>query len=178
MLNEAVLLSAQWGRHKDHGLYTLAQTIPRTVPGGQDDPPPDQVPIFTFKDSKTVAQSLIAPKVPAMIYWGDSSAPVKIGGYKRAREVVVVAAYVTDAGADDTRAVQQCGLYMRAGLLSYARYDIQSNTKTPAMDYRSLNGIHIHKVEDVTEQQLTANNGAQRLWGWLELRLIVVETLS
>jgi hypothetical protein len=175
VLDATVRLLSGFFSHPEHGINEMTQSLPRAGLGGApDDAAPPVVAIFNDVDDKSVAKDLTAPQLPAWILWGDSSAPVSLAGYKIAREVVVAGAFVTDEGVDDLVMNRACGYILRGGLITMARYNSQDNSK----GYRELNGIKVHMIQSVTEQRVTAAVGRQKMWGFLYVRAIVVETYS
>jgi hypothetical protein len=58
--------------------------------------------------------------------------------------------------------------------LTLGRYNSQENSK----GFRKLNGISIHQITSVTEQRMTAVVGTRKMWGFLDIRATVVETLQ
>lgn len=175
MIDVAVRLLSAFAEHPEHGINALRLTIPRTNLGGApDDAEPPAVTIFNDADTKEVAKDLTAPKVPALVFWGDSSADVSLRGYKRAKEVVIAAGFITDAGEDPLVINRACGYILRAGQLTFDRYNSQPLSK----QYRELNGVRVLELSSVKEDRITATVGKQKMWGFLAIRAHVVETLS
>jgi hypothetical protein len=175
MLDIAVRLVAAFCADATHGINEMAQGLPRAtmVPGIFDDAPP-LVALCNDADDESVAAALEPPEVPAFMFWGDSAADVDVRGYKIAKEVIIAGAFVTEDGADPLASVRACGYILRAGILTLGRYNSQENSK----GFRKLNGISIHQITSVTEQRMTAVVGTRKMWGFLDIRATVVETLQ
>lgn len=175
MINEVVQLISSYLEHLEHGINEMAGTVPRrTLGGGPDDPAPPVVPVFNDVTTKSVAHDLVAPKLPAIVVWGDSSADVALTGYKIAKEIVVCLAFFSADSSDDLVMNRACGYILRGGLLTLARYNHQDKSK----DYRELNGVRVMKLSSVTEERVTATVGRQKMHGFLAVRAIAVETYS
>lgn len=173
MLSETVRLVAAFLDHPEHGVNGMIASLPRKNLGGAaDDPAPPLLPIFNTMDSPTVAERLDPPEVPAIVVWGDSTTPIELRGYKTAREAVVAIAFVTADDADPIAANRVCSLALRGVVITMGRYDSQSMST----GYRELNGIKVHAVRKVVEEQVGFAVGSRKLWGFVDARLIVVET--
>lgn len=174
MLNEVVLLLSDFLRDPEHGVNEMAGTLPRKSPTGVDYPAPPVVKVYSDMDTPEVARDLTAPSLPAVIVWGDSDTSTTYRGYKVARDVVIAIGYVTEDSVDDLVTNRECGYILRGGILTFGRYNDQKRSE----GYRELNGIRIMEVSKVTEQRVTAAVGRQKLWGFLEVHAIAVETYS
>lgn len=175
MINEAVRLLSGFCEHPAHGINEMASTLPRQAFGGQLAPPaPPVVAIFNDVDDASVAKDLTAPSLPAVIVWGDNSTSIKLRGYKVARGVTIIIAFITAESEDDLVMNRACGYILRGGLLTMERY----NSQEKSAGYRELDGVKILEVTNVKEQRFTTAVGVQKLWGWLQVDATVVETLS
>lgn len=175
MLDVTVRLLAAFAAHEEHGINEMSQSLPRQNLGTKpDDEAPPIVPIFNDVDDSSVAKDLTAPETPAVIFWGDSAADIKLQGYKVAKEVAIACAFITDASSDDLVMNVACGYILRGATLTFERYNNQENSK----GYRDLNGIRVLKISSITEQRVTAPMGRQKMQGFLVLRAVVVETYS
>src|SRR5678815_5404241 len=151
MVSSVVRLVAAFLDHPTHGVNSMMQSLPRENLGGLPaDPAPPTLAIFNTMDTPSVAEKLDPPKVPAIIVWGDSSAPVEMRGYKTAREAIVAIAFVTADDADPIQANRTCGLALRGIVLTMGRY----NSQDFSAGYRELNGIKIHEVRKCVEEQV------------------------
>lgn len=175
MLDTVVQLLSAFAGDPEHGVNALAPLIPRATlsPGIVGDAPPI-VTICNDVDNESVARDLDPDAVPALMFWGDSSVDVELRGYKTAKEVIIAAAYVTEDGADPLAASRARGLILRAGILTFNRY----NSQDKSLNYRKLNGISVMQITKITEQRVTAAVGRRRMWGFLALQVIAAETLS
>ena len=175
MLDAAVRLISGFLQHPEHGVNEMASTLPRQNLGGApDDAAPPLVSIFNDVDHTSVAKDLTAPKVPALLVWSDSSADVTMQGYSIAKDIMLAIGFVTSDGVDDLVTNRACGYILRGGLLTLKRYNSQDKSK----GYRELNGIRILEIKSVNEQRVTAAVGRQKMWGFLAVRVIAVETYS
>lgn len=174
MLDIAVRLLAAWAGHVEHGVNELAQSFPRATLSGTVDDAPPIVTLCNDADDESVAAHLSPDKVPALMFWGDSAPDIELRGYKIAKEVIVAAAYVTEDTADPIASVRECGYILRAGRISFERY----NSQTLSTGFRELNGIKILKINSVTEQRMPGAVGNRKMWGFLDIRATVIETLQ
>lgn len=175
MINAAVRLLSGFCKHPEHGINEMASTLPRQVFGSQTPPAaPPAVQIYNDVDDKSVATDLTAPSLPAVILWGDSSAPIKMHGYKIARNVIIIVAFVATESEDDLVMNSASGYILRGGLLTLGRY----NNQEKSAGYRELDGIRILEISNVEEERVTMAVGVQKLWGWLKVSASVVETFS
>ena len=176
MLDITVQLLSKWMKIADGGVNDYAQTIPRKnidilLP---DDEAPPLVTVVDDVTDKGVAENLDPSEVPALMLWGDSADDVSYQGYKIAKEIVIAAAFVTATDADPLASARACGYILRGARLSLGRYNSQSASK----GYRELNGIKVMEIKRTTEQRITAAVGSRKMWGFLDIRAIVVETLQ
>lgn len=175
MINETVRLLSAFLLDPQHGVNEMAQTLPRTALGGASaDPAPPIVSVFNDVDTPSVATDLTAPQVPALVVWGDSDVETTYKGYKIARDVIIAVAYVTEDGVDNLVTNRDCGYILRGGILTFGRYNNQKLSE----GYRELSGIRIMEVREVTGQRVTAAVGRQKMWGFLAVRVVAVETYS
>lgn len=176
MLDSSVRLLASWLLHVDHGVNEITQSLPRTALNGlPDDPAPPIVVVQNDSDDESVAKDLSPSEVPALVVWGDSSEGVTLSKSNLiAREVAIAIGYVTSDTADDRTAIRDCGYVLRGGMLSLRRFNSQANSA----GYRELNGIKIMELTRVKEQRVTVALGRFKMWGFLEVRAIVIETLA
>lgn len=176
MINETVQLLSRFATHPDHGVNELAGSIPRknidaTKP---DDDAPPIVAIVDDVNDEGVAAALDPRDVPCIMFFGDSSAIINLPGYRLAREVKVVAAFVTEENADPLTSERACGYLLRALQMTFGRYNSQDLSK----GYRTLNGIKVLEIKRVVEQRLSVADGRRKMWGFLDLQVIVVDTLQ
>lgn len=167
-------LLAAWSRDATHGINEMTQQIPRAKFGGGPDDP--AVPLIAIVDDQTdpgVAKSLAPSEMPCIMLFGDSDAPVEYNR-KPAREIALAAAFCTEEDADPLEAARLCGYYMRGARRSFFRFNHQSYSR----DYRKLNGVLIMEISKVTEQRVTAAEGRHKMWGFLDVRAIVVDDLQ
>lgn len=176
MLNETVQLVAEFFRSAEHGVNVMAQTIPRKNidPLKPDDAAPPILTVVDDVNDPGVAANLDPAEVPCLMVWGDSTTQVDFKGYKLAREVVIAAAFVTTEDADPLAMEKACGYILRGGRLTMGRFDSQAI----ARNFRELNGIRVMQVQNVTEQRIPVAVGRRKMWGFLDIRLIVVESLQ
>ena len=175
MINETVRLLTAFVQHPEHGINEMASTLPRTGLGAEPpDAAPPVVPVFSDVDTASVARDLTAPQLPAVIVWGDSDLKTTYKGYKTARDIVIAFAYVTEDTVDDLVTNRECGYILRGGILTFGRYNNQKYSE----GYRELNGIRVMEIRDVTEQRVTAAVGRQKMWGFLAVEVIAVETYA
>ncbi len=176
MLDEVALLHSAWLATPDNGVNAIVAKIPRNKLGGGQFPAPPHVHIYNDVEDPGVAASLDPPRVPALVVWGDSAGDTKDkGNYPIAKVVVSCVAYVTDENADPLTAIRDCGLLLRAGRVSlFVRY----NSAQLAKPYRSLNGITVLSVDSVGAYRITAAVGQRKMWGFLQIRSTVVETIT
>lgn len=176
MINETVQLLAAFAAHVDHGVNEMAQGIPRKNldPLKPDDPAPPILAIVDDVNDEGVAKNLDPEEVPCFMMWGDSVAQVEYKGYKLAREVVIAGAFVTEEGADILTMERACGYILRGGMITFGRFNHQSYSR----NFRELNGIKILEIRTVTEQRIPAAVGRRKMWGFLDIRVIVVENLQ
>lgn len=176
MLDNAVRLVSAFLLHPMHGVNVITQSLPRTtLNSAPDDPAPPVVPVENDSDNESVAKDLTPSAVPALVVWGDSSVSIKLSkGNLIAREVAIAIGYVTSDTADALGAVRDCGYIMRGLILSLKRFNSQSNSA----GYRELNGIKILELSEGEEQRITAAVGRFKMWGFVIVRAIVIETLA
>lgn len=176
MINETVQLISKFAADAVHGVNAMAAIIPRKNIDilKPDDEAPPVLPIVNDVDDTGVADGLDPEGVPCFMLWGDSQASIAINGYKTAREVIIAGAFVTDEKADPLASEKICGYILRGGVLTFGRFNHQSYSR----DCRELNGIRILEIRSVTEQRIAAPVGRRKIWGFLDIRVTVVETLS
>lgn len=176
MINETVQLLALFAGHPTHGVNVMAGSIPRknADPLKPDDDAPPVLSILNDVNDAGVANGLDPEDVPCFMMWGDSQAAVELRGYKTAKEVVIAAGFVTDENADPIASEKACGYILRGGVLTFGRFNHQSYSR----DFRELNGIRILEIRSVTEQRVVAAVGRRKMWGFLDIRVTVVETLQ
>lgn len=176
MINETLQLLARFAQHPEHGLNDLAGTIPRANidPAKPDDEAPPALQIVTVLDDEGAAKDLNPETLPCFMMWGVTSARITYGTYKIARQVTIAGAFVTDENADPLSTSNACGYILRGGTMTFWRFNSQSNSQ----GYRELNGITIMEVRSVTEHRVTYAEGRCKMWGFLELEVIVVDTLQ
>jgi hypothetical protein len=175
VINETVQLISAFAGNVNHGINEMAQGIPRRNinPAKPDDAAPPLVTIVDDINDEGVAKGLDPEEVPCFMFWGDSSSPLDYKGYK-VTEVVIAGAFVTDASADPLSMEKACGYILRGGILTLGRF----NNQTFSQGFRELNGIKILEIKSVTEQRIPAAVGRRKLWGFLDIRVIVVENLQ
>lgn len=176
MLDVAVRLIAAFAEDEEHGINEIAGSLPRTTIGGTSPADDDAAPpaVTIYNDSDEDGDEINPDTVPAFYFWIDSSAPIDMRGYKTARSVTIVGAYITETGVDTLQAKRDCGYILRAGLITLDRY----NNQTYSNGYRELNGIRVLNIKSVTEQRLIAAVGRRKMWGFLTISAQVVETLQ
>ena len=160
-----------------NGINAVAATIPRAgfLTQIAPDPAPPSVVICSDATDISVAKDLTPSSAPAIVIWADSASDVKLGPhFKIAKDVIVVAAFVTDEGQDPQSAIRESGYILRAGRLCCERF----NSQAASTGFRRLNGVVIHEISRVTEQRVTSPLGRFRIWGWLTIHVTAVETLS
>jgi len=81
---------------------------------------------------------------------------------------------VTDEKADPIESEKNCGYILRGGVISFERFNNQSVSK----DFRRLNGVKILEIRSVVEQRAPAAVGRRKMWGFLEIRVIVLDDLK
>lgn len=175
-LDNTVRLIARWLQHPKYGVNNYALTLPRDRGDGTEDPPFDPVTIENDSDDASVAENLSPSGQDGLVVWGDSSQTAKVRGageYQIARQVAIAIAYVTTDNVDVLSATRKCGYLMRAGIASMNKFNVGSLSK----DYRILNGIQIEQIQTVKEQRVTGALGNVRIWGFLIVEAIVMETL-
>lgn len=176
MLDTTVTLLSAWARNVDNGWNASTAVIPRFKFGVA---PPEQwpaPPVIAIVDDQMdpgVAKELAPSELPCIMIWGDSDAETRYKD-RPAREVAIAAAFCTNEDMDPLEAERLCGFYMRGGRLSYFRYNRQGLSR----DYRKLNGVLVMEVSKCTEQRITAAVGRYKMWGFLDLRVIVVDDLQ
>jgi hypothetical protein len=175
VIDTVTQLLTAYAAHPTYGINTIAQGLPRNQVGGGSYPAPPDVSFWSDVDDRGVAKSLEPPKVPAVIFLGDSSAPIEIRGYNVARNITIIGAFMTDDKADPQRAVQSGGLILRAMMICFA---VHFNSQDRAQGYRGLNGIEVHKVASVQEQRMNEAVGTRRIWGFLQINVHAVDTLA
>jgi len=175
MIRVAVELLAAFSKLPEHGANAIAATLPRAKFGGGQWPAPRPMKIFDDVNDAEIAAALDPKEVPCLMFWGDSQTDAPATKlYRVAKNVTIACAYVTDSGESPERANSESGLVLRAEALSLHRYNHQENSK----GYRELNGIRVFEVTSVAQQDVTATVGRRKMWGFLEIRAIVGETLS
>lgn len=176
MLDEVAQLYSAWLQTPINGVNDIAATIPQKTLAGLQLPSPPTVNIYNDVDDRSVAANLDPPQVPALVVWGDNDADVKkVGNYPIAKVVVACVAYITDDTADPLTAIRDCGLLLRASRISlFVRYNSVQNSKA----YRTLNGITVLSVDSVGAYRITAAVGQRKMWGFLQVRSTVVETIT
>lgn len=175
MLDITVQLLANFARLPDGGVNDMAQSIPRKNidPLQPDDPAPPLVAVVDDVTDKGVAANLDPSEVPALMIFGDSTAEVSYRGYKIAREVSIAAAFITAEDADPIESARVCGYILRGARLTFGRYNTSAGKP-----YRELNGIKVMEITKSEETRITAAVGRRKMWGFLDIRATVVETLQ
>jgi hypothetical protein len=176
VLDNVTLLAGAWALHPEHGINVIIGTLPHNKRDGSPIIFPVPVfPIFNDQEDKAVAANVTNPdKVPAGVLWGASSPETSPPqGYAVAKDCMCCLAFVTDGAEDPVKAQFWCGLFLRAGAISFRRY----NTKRLAEGYRTLNGIEVHKMSSVVEHRVTATTGQRKMWGFLELHFWAVDNI-
>jgi hypothetical protein len=176
VINETVQLLAAFAAHVEHGVNVMAQGIPRKNldPLKPDDEAPPILSIADDVNDPGVANGLDPEEVPCFMMWGDSQAAIEVRGYKTAKEVVIAAAFVTDEKADPIAAEKACGYILRGGVITFGRFNHQPYSR----GFRELNGIKILEIRSVTEQRVVAAVGRRKMWGFLDIRVTVIENLQ
>lgn len=176
MINETVQLLSAFAANLEHGVNEMAQGIPRKNidPLKPDGEAPPIVPILDDQNDPGVANGLDPEEVPCFMMWGDSAPPIEYKNYKIAREVIVAGAFVTAENADPLEAERVCGIILRGGMLTFGRFNHQGYSRS----FRELNGIKILEIKSATEQRVVAAVGRRKMWGFLDIRAIVVENLQ
>jgi hypothetical protein len=178
MIDVSVRLLANWAAVATHGVNDIAATIPRkNLNSAQDDEAPPSVAFFADSDDEGTAEELDPPEVPALVFWGDADASVQRKGGLNviAKQVRFAAGYVTDSSADALTAIRNCGYILRAGRISFMS---RFNSLTLSKDYRELNGVRILSIDEVNEHRVTVAVGKRKMWGFLEIKATVIDTLS
>lgn len=177
MLDVATILIANWLRQNiDGGLNDMIQSIPRKAlnPADPDDPAPPIIPVCDDITDKGTAANLEPDEVPCLMFFADGTADdVDMKGYKIAKQVALCAAYVTAEDADPLSSARENGYILRGARLSLGRYNTAAGKP-----FRELNGIKVMEISKVREHRVTAAVGRRKLWGFLDIRAIVVETLQ
>jgi hypothetical protein len=178
MIDIVVRLLAQWAAVAEHGVNDLTAELPRKKLGTvlEDDTPPS-VSFFADSDDPGTADALDPPEVPALVFWGDADASVKRQGgiYKVAKQVTFAAGFVTEETADPLTAIRNCGYVLRGARISFmSRFNSAELSKA----YRDLNGVRILSIDEVNEHRVTVAVGKRKMWGFLEIKATVVDTLS
>jgi hypothetical protein len=176
MIDAVTMLLAAWAAHPEHGFNELALSLPRAAPNGRTLPRASG-PITFYNDVEhpDVLESLNPSTVPCMLFWGDSTNPVRAPEtYLIARDIHVAVAYVTEDTADISVANSMCALFFRAAMISMQRYNHIKFSK----DFRELNGVKIHEVTAVKDLYITAAKGRRKMWGLLDIEVTAVETYS
>jgi hypothetical protein len=178
VIDISVRLLANWAAVAVHGVNDIAASLPRTTLGtAGDDPAPPVVAFFADSDDPGTAEELDPPEVPALVFWGDADASVaRTGGLNAlAKQVRFAAGYVTDDHADALTAIRSCGYILRAGRISFMK---RFNSQQLSKNFRELNGIRILSIDEVNEHRVTVAVGKRKMWGFLEIKATVVDTLS
>lgn len=171
MINETVMLMAQWAGNEFHGVNALAALVPRSA--GFEAPP--VVSIFDDAEDRGTADDLDVPAVPALAFWGDSDVTTEHRQYNQAKQVAVAAAFITGEDADPLTSVRNCGYILRGARISFlSRY----NSIKKSQDSRDLNGIRILSIDSVEEHRVTVAIGRRKMWGFIDIRATVVDTLT
>lgn len=168
-----VRLLAAFADKSDHSINKIAATLERdNLNGGQDLAPK---PVYIFTDIDNDPPGIDPPRVPACVFWVDSTAEIQLKGLHRiARAVTVVMAYVTAEDEAPARALSDNSYVLRAGQICFKRFNSQNNSA----GYRDLNGIKIHEIQGIEEQRVTAAVGRRKMWGFLTIPVIVVDSVT
>jgi hypothetical protein len=174
LLDTTVRLLAAFADTSDHSINKIAATLKRKRLVGPDDQAP--LPVSVFTDIDNTNPGIDPPKVPACMFWVDSSAEIELksGLYSVARAVTVAMAYITDEGVSEKRALSDTGYVLRAAQICFKRY----NSQALSAGYRELNDIKIHQIQKITEQRVTEAVGRRKMWGFLGIPVIVVDSAT
>lgn len=176
MLDVTVRLLTAWMGSPEYGTNAIAATLPRTNLGGKpDDAAPRVVSFYSDADNLGVAADGDPPSVPALILWSDSFDTVKNQVYKTATQVTFGVGYVTGETDDALTSTRECGYILRGARISFMRH---FNSLEKSKDYRQLDGIMIISIDECVEHRVTVAVGRRKMWGFLEVKTTVVDTLA
>ncbi len=186
MIGTTVLLVARFMAHATFGINPLAQLLPRyafSLPGDtpvQLDAPPT-VAIYNDVEHKAITfdGGFTPPEYPAILVFRESRELDNAGKPENARApepktVGLIIAYVTDDKADQLTAQRAAEALLRAAEQSLRRYKSQAHSD----GYRSLNGIQVMDVPRWRRVEETAALDVTKFWGWLEVDVKVVDSIT
>ncbi len=125
--------------------------------------------MFNSADDKCVMGEDTAPdQVPAYVLWVDSSTKGTSQGH---RNILLGGGLYTAADADEFVSSELAELTMRSALLCSYIF----NTRR-ADAYRDLDGVHILKLVELTEDAILSAKGRFRLWGFNAIHLLATDT--
>lgn len=186
MIGTTVLLVAKFMAHARFGINALAQSAPRyafSLPGDplveMDQPP--TVAIYNDVEHKgiTFDGGFTPPEYPAILVFRETRELENAGKPESSRapepkQVGLIIAYVTDDKADQLTAQRNAEALLRGAERSLRRYKNQANSD----GYRSMNGIQVMDVTRWKRVEETAALDVTKFWGWLEVEVKVVDTVS
>jgi hypothetical protein len=186
VIGATVQLVAGFLAHATFGVNAMASTLPHRAFSAPGDPTidthaPPAVAIYNDAECATLnlESGYTPPEFPAVIVLRDTreldgSAKLDRGRAPTPRQICIVVAYVTDTNADTIAAQAACESILRAAELSLKRYESQGN----ADGYRELNGIRVMEVTRWRRVEESAALDRVKFWGWLDVELKVVDTIS
>lgn len=176
MLDITVRLLTAWAAEPTYGVNPMALSLPRTNLGGMpDDDAPRVVSFFSDADDRGVAENGDPPEVPALILWADSFDTVDNRMYKTAKLVTFGVGYVTSETDDALTSTRECGYILRGARISFMR---NFNSLDKSRNYRQLGGIMVVSIDECLEHRVTVAVGRRKMWGFLEVKATVVDTLA
>jgi hypothetical protein len=157
-----------------NGVNDIAQGLPRNNLAGVAADAPPLVAVVNDAEDAGVMADLNPADVPAFMLFGDSALDTELRGYKSAKDCVIAGAYITGDDADPTTENRNSAIILRAAKLSFARY----NNQELSAGFRELNGVRAMEVKSVTEHKVPVAVGHRKIWGFLEIHLIMLDTLA
>lgn len=176
MIESTLELLGHYCRETSVGLNAIVQALPRDKFGGLTEwPEPPEIPVIDTIQEPEAAHPKVGPsELPCVLLWADNGGGTATGGASNAKDVALLCSYVTDSGADPATSAALSGLYMRAALILFARFNEQSVSNA----FRELNGVRILYIASLAEHDVVIpTDGRIKYWKLVELHPHVVDTL-
>lgn len=172
MITEITRLVDRWLKHDEYGVEAMLQTIGRQTPEGDSDELPETPSIFN--DTEDDMGMLMEPdKSPALIVFCARGPRIDLTNnmMQKGSLATVYVSYVT-RDVPEIQAARDGNYTLRAVKKSLTRF----NSYGKAEQYRKLNGILIAAVNPLDEFQTRSAVGKSRMWGFVQVGVLVVDS--
>ena len=174
MIVETTRLVDRWLRHPEYGVAAMLTLVPRSIPGGGEDPIPETPIIYNDTEHEEVAAEIDPPGKRSLVLFIDSELDTDARDKHRqiATGLQVVVAYISKE-VPPLVAVREGGYVLRAVRMSLTRY----NSQDLSAGYREVNGVKIASVNNMTQQRVAGAVGRSQLWGFVLAAVTVIDSI-